>query len=290
MQNSVAKKIFAVGSAVAMTLSLAVPFVAMAAVHADGTNVNKSGTVGMIVGGQFRPYTSAGAFLSYGFNSWASVVDANAEDLSLPTGSFIPPQDGKIFCAEVTKDSDVKGECSLITGGQKGAFTSAAVFTGLGFSFSKAVYGDSSFMSKTTNIDNTTAAHRPGVLVNNNGTVQLVGSTGLLGIPDLATFNSWGYSFANVVPANAADKTMTQTGIMAARVAGQLSPSALASTPVVSGSVSAMLASDYPAASPLAVSSQVKSVVTLAKFNFSGTGTVTQLTVKRIGVSSDSDL
>ncbi len=290
MQNSVAKKIFAVGSAVAMTLSLAVPFVAMAAVHADGTNVNKSGTVGMIVGGQFRPYTSAGAFLSYGFNSWASVVDANAEDLSLPTGSFIPPQDGKIFCAEVTKDSDVKGECSLITGGQKGAFTSAAVFTGLGFSFSKAVYGDSSFMSKTTNIDNTTAAHRPGVLVNNNGTVQLVGSTGLLGIPDLATFNSWGYSFANVVPANAADKTMTQTGIMAARVAGQLSPSALASTPVVSGSVSAMLASDSPAASTLAVSSQVKSVVTLAKFNFSGTGTVTQLTVKRIGVSSDSDL
>lgn len=55
MQNSVAKKFFAVGSAVAMTLSLAVPFVASAAVHADGTNVNKSGTVGMIIGGQFRP-------------------------------------------------------------------------------------------------------------------------------------------------------------------------------------------------------------------------------------------
>ncbi len=294
MQNSVAKKIFAVGSAVAMTLSLAVPFTALAAVHADGTNVNKSGTVGMIVGGQFRPYTSAGAFLSYGFNSWASVVDANAEDLALPTGSFIPPQDGKIFCAEVTKDSDVKGECSLITGGQKAAFTSAAVFTGLGFSFSKAVYGDSSFMSKTTNIDNSTAAHRPGVLVNNNGTVQLVGSTGLLGIPDLATFNSWGYSFANVVPANAADKAMTQTGVMAARVAGQLSPSALVPgvnpPSVVSGSVSASLASDSPAASTLAVSSAVKSVVTLAKFNFSGTGTVTQLQVKRIGVSSDSDL
>jgi len=293
MQNSVAKKIFAVGSAVAMTLSLAVPFVASAAVHADGTNVDKSGTVGMIVSGQFRPYTSAGAFLSYGFNSWASVVTANAEDMSLPTGSFIPPQDGKIFCAEVTKDSDVKGECSLITGGQKAAFTSAAVFTGLGFSFSKAVYGDSSFMSKTTNIDNTTAAHRPGVLVNNNGTVQLVGSTGLLGIPDLATFNSWGYSFANVVPANAADKTMTQTGVMAARVAGQLSPTALVpctsncGAPVVSGSVSAMLASDSPAASTIVKGA---AAVNMAKYVFNGTGTITSFTLKRFGVSADTVL
>lgn len=291
MQNSVAKKIFAVGSAVAMTLSLAVPFTALAAVHADGTNVNKSGTIGMIVGGQFRPYTSAGAFLSYGFNSWASVVDANAEDMSLPTGSFIPPQDGKIFCAEVTKDSDVKGECSLITGGQKAAFTSAAVFTGLGFSFSKAVYGDSSFMSKTTNIDNTTAAHRPGVLVNNNGTVQLVGATGLLGIPDLATFNSWGYSFANVVPANAADKTMTQTGVMAARVAGQLSPTALASTPtvpgVVTGSVSASLSSDTPAGNSIVAG---QAIADLAHFTLSGSGTITQVVLKRIGVSSDNTL
>ena len=37
MQNSVAKKIFAVGSAVAMTLSLAVPFIAMACGSRDGT-------------------------------------------------------------------------------------------------------------------------------------------------------------------------------------------------------------------------------------------------------------
>lgn len=292
MQNSVAKKIFAVGSAVAMTLSLAVPFVASAAIHADGTNVSKAdGTVGMMIGGQFRPYTSAGAFLSYGFNSWASVVTASAEDLAAPVGAFIPPQDGKVMCSDRGSD---KGTCYLVTGSQKAGFTSAAVFTGLGFSFSKAGYGDVSWMASTSNIDNTTAAHRPGVLVNNNGTVQLVGATGLLGIPDLATFNSWGYSFTNVVPANAADKAMTQTGVMAARVAGQLSPTALAGgvnpPSVISGSVSAMLASDSPAAQTLAVSSAVKSVVTLAKFAFSGNGTVTQLQVKRIGVSSDTDL
>ncbi|MBI5530194.1 MAG: hypothetical protein HY918_01710 [Candidatus Doudnabacteria bacterium] len=295
MQNSVAKKIFAVGSAVAMTLSLVAPFAAQAAAHAAGTNVKSSdGTIWMIMpDGTRRAYTSAGAFLSYGFNSFASVVDANADDLALPAGSFIPPQDGKIMCSDRGSD---KGTCYLVTGAMKAGFTSAAVFTGLGFSFSRVGYGDVSWMTSTSNIDNTTAAHRPGVLVNNNGTVQLVGATGLLGIPDLATFNSWGYSFASVVPANDADKAMTQTGVMAARVAGQLSPTALTGGNnnnnggnVISGSVSASLAYDTPAANTVAVlASGAKSVVTLAKFSFSGNGTVTQLQVKRTGVSPDT--
>jgi hypothetical protein len=109
----------------------------------------------------------------------------------------------------------------------KAAFTSAAVFTGQGFSFSRAAYGDSSFLTKTTNIDNASAAHRPGVLVNNGGTIQLVGTSSLMGIPSVDVFNSWGYSFADTVPANAADKAMTQSGVMAARMAGELSPSAV---------------------------------------------------------------
>src|SRR5581483_8557971 len=141
MQNSVAKKFFAVGSAVAMTLSLVVPFAANAAAHAVGTNISTpDGTVWMITStGTRRAYTSAGAFLSYGFNSWSQVVPASAEDLALPAdASFIPPQDGTIFCATATKGSDVKGECSLVTAGTKAAFTSASVFTGLGFSFSHA--------------------------------------------------------------------------------------------------------------------------------------------------------
>ncbi len=296
MQTSVAKKIFAVGVAASTVLMSLAPFAAQAAAHAEGTNVKASdGTVSMIIGGQRRPYTSAGAFLSYGFNSWSSVVDANADDLALPVGSFIAPQDGKIFCATETKGSDVKGECSLVTGGQKAAFTSAAVFTGLGFSFSRANYGDSSFMTKTSNVDNTTAAHRPGVLVNNNGTVFLVGATGLLGIPDIATFNSWGYSFADVVVANTADKAMSQTGVMAARTAGQLSPTALTGGNtggnVVSGNVSAMLASDTPAANTvISTSAGGQAVADLAHFAFSGTGTVTQVVLNRIGVSADTVL
>src|SRR6185503_14416860 len=138
----------------------------------------------------------------------------------------------------------------------------------------------------STLISNTTNAHLPGTLVNNGGTVQLVGANGLLGVPDLATFNSWGYSFSKVVPANAADKTYTQTGVFSARVAGQLSPSwttgSTGGTPVQSGSVSASLSSDSPAAGTL-VSGQTSG--DLAHFTLSGSGTVTQVVIKRTGVS-----
>ncbi|MDR3642056.1 MAG: hypothetical protein P4L74_00310 [Candidatus Doudnabacteria bacterium] len=79
-------------------------------------------------------------------------------------------------------------------------------------------------MNSAAPITDSTSAHRPGVLINNNGTVQLVGYNGVLGIPDLATFNSWGFSFSYVVPANAADKAMSQTGVLPARTPGQLTP------------------------------------------------------------------
>jgi len=292
MSNSLAKKVFAVGSALAVAVS-AFPVTALAAAHSAGTNIKSSdGTIWMVMPDNTRrAYTSAGAFLSYGFNSWSGVVDANADDLALPVGSFIPPQDGKIICSDRGTD---KGTCYLITGAMKGGFTSEAVFKGLGFSFSRATYGDVSWMSSTSNIDNTTAAHRPGVLVNNGGTVQLVGSAGLLGVPDQTTFNSWGFSFSDVVLANAADKAMTQTGVMAARVAGQLSPVASTTTttpPPVSGSVTASLASDTPATSVLAGGSSYNNVTKLTLSNGSSTaGNLTQITLTRGGIVQDSNV
>ncbi len=297
MQNSVAKKLFAVGLAGATALMGLAPFAAHAAVHAAGTNVLSSdGTIWMITtDGMRRPYTSAGAFLSYGFNSFASTVTASAEDLALPQGSFIPPQDGSIICSDRGTD---KGTCYFVSGGQKYGFTSASVFTGLGFSFSRAKMGDVSWMAMGASlINSTTMAHLPGTLVhfvyNGHDTVFLVGGSSLLGIPDLNTFNSWGYSFTNAVAANAADQAIPVSGVMTMRTAGMLSPSWSSNPntpPVVSGSVSATLASDTPGAQTVGITTNAKSVVTLAKFSFSGTGTITQLQIKRIGVSPDTIL
>lgn len=291
MLNSVAKKLFAVGLAGSTVLMALAPFAAHAAVHAAGTNVLETdGTIAMVgTDGMLHAYTSAGAFLSYGFNSFASTVTASPEDMALAKGSFIPPQDGSIICSDRGAD---KGTCYFVSAGMKYGFTSAAVFTGLGFSFAHAKSGDVSWMTAgSTLISSSSQAHMTGALINKNGTVYLVGANGnLLGIPDLNTFNSWGYSFNNVVPANAAD-TGSQTGVMAMRMAGQLSPSWTTGTnnppTVVNGSVSASLSSDSPASASIVAG---QAIADLAHFSFSGTGTVTQVVLKRIGVSADATL
>ena len=221
-------------STLALAASMFVAPVAMTAHAAAAGEVYKStdGTVWFITSNMTkRPFTSWGAFQSYGFLSAAQIKDADASVTALSTGDFIAPQDGRIFCATATKGSDVSGECSLITGGMKAAFTSSAVFSGQGYSFSRAFYGDSSFLTKTSNIENASAQHRPGTLINNNGTIQLVVTGGLWGTPSMDVFNSWGWSFADVVPANSADLLLSQTGVISARQAGQLSPSATAETP-----------------------------------------------------------
>lgn len=194
--------------------------------HPTGTVFKTlDGTVWFITpDGQRRAFTSAGAFLSYGFLNFSSVVAATEDDLKLPQGSFIPAQDGKLICSDRDDAYAKKGTCYLITNGKRAAFTSQAVFNALGFKFSQATTGDVSFMPTDVNISSSKEAHRPGVLINNNGTIQLVGPNSLMGIPSESVFASWGYSFADVVPANTADKAKTQSGVMQSRVVGQLSP------------------------------------------------------------------
>ncbi|MDR3642771.1 MAG: hypothetical protein P4L74_04060 [Candidatus Doudnabacteria bacterium] len=65
---------------------------------------------------------------------------------------------------------------------------------------------------------------RVGAIINNNGTVYLVGPNGLYGFPDLLTFNSWNFSFTNVVPANSAEQALSQIGVVPMRQAGCNSP------------------------------------------------------------------
>lgn len=207
------------------TLSLAVfgyAPQARAAVHAAGTNVVSNGTIYMITDdGHRRPYTSAGAYLSYGFNSWQTVVPASAEDLALPEGSFIPPRDGKIVCSDRGTD---KGTCYLITNGKRAAFVSAAVFKALGFSFAKALYGDVSFLEKDSDITNAQDQHRAGVLINKNGTIYLVSQGGLMGIPSMDVLASWGYSVNDTVNANASDAAIANAAVIVRREGAKLSP------------------------------------------------------------------
>ncbi|MBI5530191.1 MAG: hypothetical protein HY918_01690 [Candidatus Doudnabacteria bacterium] len=215
--------------------------VVKAAAHPAGTNVSNNGTIYMITdSGQRRPYTSAGAFLSYGFNTWATVQAATTEDMALPEGSFIPPRDGKIVCSDRGTD---KGTCYLITNGKRAAFVSAQVFTGLGFSFTKALTGDVSFLEKDTDISSSSSQHRSGVLIKVNGTVYLVGSAGLLGVPSMDMLKTWGYSLDDVVNSNDSDSSLTQTSVISGRQGSQLMPGGDNSTPPSNVSESSLIQS-----------------------------------------------
>ncbi len=204
--------------------------------NSAGTNVkDDSGTVWYISAENCRAaYTSAGAFLSYGFNEWWKVVEANPANYSLPacgsevTGyaSVVPPRDGRIICADRGNE---KGTCYLITKGKKAAFVSEAVFKQQGFTFTNAIYGDVSWMIQAPNIENGTFPHLIGTLFNDNGTIKLViqgnGDATALSIDNPETFASWGFKFNEVVPANSHSKFLPVDGLLKVRPSsGKLFP------------------------------------------------------------------
>jgi hypothetical protein len=191
--------------------------------HAVGTNVvDSAGTVYLIAAKNLRrPYSSAGAFLSYGFNSYASVVPANTADLNMPVGSFILPNDGKNYASSSGPD---QGVVYLMSNSQKLPYTGANVFTGLGFSFANVTSANLSFVPAGPPLANPAGSHPKGVLINKNGEVFYMGNTGYYGIPDLAIFNSWGFKFSDVVPATAGDSAFQEIGVIKSRQSGELMP------------------------------------------------------------------
>ncbi len=284
MSKTLAKKAFAVASSSALVLASFASF-ATAAVHQAGTNVLTNGTVYFISpDGTRRGYTSEGAFLSYGVNSWSKVVPASAEDLALPTTTnYIPPMDGSLI--------NDNGTIWVMSNGQRAGITSMAVFNGLGYKLSNVLVGDTSFMAMAPVLNSASQQHPVGALVNQSGTVYLITPTGKMGIPSESVFNSWGYSFAKVVPSNAADNAVPMSsGIMPAFTMGRLSPydGVTGTTPLPStGNVSVSAASDMPAANAVITN---QAAADLAHFNFMGNGSVTAVTLKRVGISADSSL
>lgn len=185
-----------------------------------GTNIiTKDGTIYTLTAdGKRRPYTSGGAFLSYGFNSFNKTVPAKSGDLSLQIGPFIAPRDGSIVCSD---RGDDKGTCYLITEGKKAGFTSETVFKSLGFSFKHSQIGDVSFMENTSTIATSNEAHRPGVLINNDNTLQIIGvGNTLVGVSSMEVLTSWGYNPEIAVWANSYDTAFTQSKVLSNREPG----------------------------------------------------------------------
>ncbi len=193
--------------------------------HPVGTNIkDQAGTVYVITNGPAnslmrRPYTSAASFLSYGFNSFETVINANDKDLTLAIGPFVRPQEGRVICSDRLPD---KGTCYVISQGKKVGIVSMSVLTELGYLLENVLYGDISFLTATEQpLASSAQAHLPGMLIKNGQTIQLVIPGGLSGFPTLESFNSWGFSFSAVVNANSFDLQYMQTSLVPLRIPGQ---------------------------------------------------------------------
>lgn len=283
--SSSARKALAAGlafSTVMWSVSLfALPF-AFAAPHSNGCLVNASGTIWLIDGGMRRGFPSAEVFLSHGFN-FSQVVTANSDDTALPVGSIVTYADGTL----------VKGPSDplvyLVANSQKRGFVSGSVFTGLGFSFGKiwtAAVNTFADMPTGANLESATERHTTGVLVKDgSGTVWKMTATGRMGIPSMAVFDSYGYTWDRVVNANAADLAATNEGVVTARPGctdgGQ---------PVPSGSLMVSTASGTSASATVPKGA---TNVNFLKFMITNSGSssanVTSVTVHRSGAGATTD-
>lgn len=207
------------------------PGLAQAAAHSAGTNVlAPDGTVYFIRTNNTvlpdsdlwktkMPYTSAGAFTSYKFNSWDTVVAANADDLALPNATnststftgparFAQPRPGALI--------NDNGTVYLVTEGKAG-FTNEAAFKGMGYSYKNVYPGDTSFLIPDGGISTDQCRHLHGSLVNDNGTLYLMLYMTKLGVPTMAVLDSWGYWLEDAVPANSFDRLVPNIGILDSR-------------------------------------------------------------------------
>jgi hypothetical protein len=102
-------------------------------------------------------------------------------------------------------------------------FSSAKVFTDLGYSFSNVRPGDTSFMVALAPINSASMAHPDGTLVNIGGTVYIMKDGSRKAFSSAQIFYSWGLSFAEVVPGNSFDASATVGPQIQTRLVNQLS-------------------------------------------------------------------
>lgn len=189
-------------------------------VHPEGFNVvDTTGTVYRIVKGTRQPYTSAGAFLSYSFNTWTEVVPANAADMALPLAStlqpgniqktvtFVAPRDGSLI-----RD---QGVTYIVTNGYRQAFANEQVFSGLGYNTANVLDGDVSFMPSLPSITTDQMAHpagtavsgADGICVTRKAFETAANPTGKNCFVLSSDFNTWGIRIKEIVIANEFDTT-----------------------------------------------------------------------------------
>ena len=178
--------------------------------------INQDGTFYLIIEGQKHGVANPGMLFSYGFEFKDAVAVSEAEK-ALPEGSLLLPGEGALV------KSPGDPTVYFISRNKKYGFVSSEVFTGLGHKFSSVLTVTAPELESLPIGDilaDASARHLPGTNINDNGTIYWLGESLKYAYPSLAVFNSWNVDndFSQVVPANAADKAITEGSIVTARI------------------------------------------------------------------------
>jgi hypothetical protein len=186
---------------------------------APGTNlklINSSGTYYLIIDGIRHGITNPGLLTSYGFTFEMGKI-ATPADLALPEGELLLPSDG--ILAKTAGDPTVW----LISENLKRGFTSANVFTSLGFNFNQVLVITDPELNKLgrgVNLNDPYERHPEGVDINQDGIVYWIQGGQKHPYPSLDSYNSWRVpnDFSRVLPANAADRALPVGSMVGLRV------------------------------------------------------------------------
>lgn len=167
-------------------------------------------------------FNSLASRKSYRFLKDTEILKQDLSDLRVVEGG-VPIRNGIISCATQTVGTDIAGECSLIFANKKYPFASGELLIKSGFKFERAMFLDTSNLEKAGAITLVQQSRKPGVLINDNGTIKVITSSHTtVGVPSMAVLESWGWNLSDVVPATATDKLLLELNVLPTREAGQL--------------------------------------------------------------------
>lgn len=171
--------------------------------HPNGTLINHNGTIYLIANQQRLPFRDSAEYMSHGYK-FSQVVVASVSDMYLPEGAIQKAMAGAL----VLDKSDGKTVYMIGQNGTKRGFTTPAVFSGLGYSFTDLLEIDLTDYEVGEVIDDANEAHPEGALVLDNGTVWWVLGNQRQGFESEAVFNTYGFTFTSLVKANSADMSL----------------------------------------------------------------------------------
>lgn len=172
--------------------------------HPTGSLVLDGSTVYLIVNGNRAGFRDEQEYLSYGFNFAQVVPIAITGDTDKPMGAVLKAMEGTL----VLDKADGKTVYMIGLNGTKRGFASSAVFKALGYNFNNLFKINLTDYPVGPVIGESDLPHPEGALVLEGKTVWWILNGEKRGFQSEAVFKTYGFSFARVVPANAADKAL----------------------------------------------------------------------------------